>query len=145
MCSCTIAAIPETCKPVNGADATGGTVAAPIWAAYMRIATAGMPIESFPVAVDPPDEVINSPAPIPTVQPSPDKTKDPDDDDDRRASTARPGADRARARARADAHTGARAHGRSIADGRRPAPLAEERVVDLRPIPTDTCRCDSVG
>jgi len=74
--------IPEQCKPVNGADATGGTVAAPIWAAYMsRAVTIGeMEIKSFPIPEDMPDEVINSPAPLPTVQPSPEKSDKPDHD-----------------------------------------------------------------
>ncbi|MGH2753005.1 MAG: transglycosylase domain-containing protein [Actinomycetota bacterium] len=75
-------AIPEQCRPVNGSDATGGTVAAPIWAAYMLRASEGMEIELFPVPEDLPDEVINSPAPVPTVQPSPDETKKPDDEEE---------------------------------------------------------------
>jgi penicillin-binding protein 1A len=74
--------IPEQCRPVNGSDATGGTVAAPIWAAYMLRATEGMPIESFPVPDDLPDEVINSPAPIPTTTPSPKETKEPDKEEE---------------------------------------------------------------
>ena len=104
-----------------------------------------MPIEPFPVPEDLPDEIINSPAPVPTVQPSPDETKEPDDDDDEEPPPPEPEPTEPEPGARADAHARARADGRPLAYRRRRTPVAEERVVDLRAVPTDTCRCDSDG
>jgi membrane peptidoglycan carboxypeptidase len=67
---------PELCRPVQGIEVTGGSFPARIWAAYMSRATAGMEVLPFPIPVDRPDEVINSPAPSPSASASPKKTGD---------------------------------------------------------------------
>lgn len=59
---------PNLCRPVQGnTGVTGGSFPAEIWQAYMIEAVAELPVESFPTPADLPDEVINSPAPQPTV------------------------------------------------------------------------------
>lgn len=66
---------PEVCRPVRGIEVTGGSFPARIWAAYMRPATAAMEAVAFEVPEDLPDEVVNSPAPLPpSTTPRPSRT-----------------------------------------------------------------------
>lgn len=60
----------KECRPVHGIDVTGGSFPAQIWAAFMSKAVEGMEILPFPIPVDMPDEIINSPAPKPSPSPS---------------------------------------------------------------------------
>lgn len=72
---------PVRCRPVHGVTVTGGSFPAQIWASFMRVATAGMEVRSFPLPQDLPEKVINSPAPAPsptaTSTPEPTPTPEP--------------------------------------------------------------------
>lgn len=67
----------DLCRPVHGSTVTGGQFAAPIWAAYMRVATAEMEVEQFAVPEDTPDEIINSAPPPPAQTASPTERAEP--------------------------------------------------------------------
>ena len=63
------------CRPVRGIEVTGGSYPARIWAAFMGPATAAMEPLPFTPPEDLPDEVINSPKPLPpSVTPKPSRT-----------------------------------------------------------------------
>jgi penicillin-binding protein 1A len=71
---------PELCRPVAGIDVTGGSFPAEIWAAFMSEATEGLAVAAFPIPVDLPDEILNSPPPpppSPTPSPSPSPSPSP--------------------------------------------------------------------
>lgn len=71
---------PEICKPVHGYTVTGGgTPVSPavIWANFMRLAVAQLPVEPFATPTSIPTHVINSPAPGFTFRPSPAATEGP--------------------------------------------------------------------
>ena len=60
---------PELCRPVHGIEVVGGTFPAQIWAAYMREATANMPVKFFPTPERLPGRVINPAPPQPAYTP----------------------------------------------------------------------------
>lgn len=65
----------DLCRPVHGIEVTGGSLPATIWNVYMTAAVDILQLEfvAFATPTDLPDEVINSPPPVP-VTPSPSET-----------------------------------------------------------------------
>jgi penicillin-binding protein 1A len=74
---------PNRCRPVEGdlgypIEVTGGSFPARIWSAFMSEATDGMEVIAFPTPQDIPNEVINSPPPVPAGPPEPQETGSPE-------------------------------------------------------------------
>jgi penicillin-binding protein 1A len=70
----------QLCRPVHGAEVTGGGLPAMIWAAFMREAVVelNLPPAAFPIPEDMPDDILNPAPPPPTATPKPTKSESPE-------------------------------------------------------------------